>query len=152
MYNGVFPQKMKGIPITLDINSTFCYCMKVLLTLIIRTSQDKEIDNDIRMDQMTWRQWLNNALKRNHGLFGEALEYYFIHQDDKIAYIKVGYRDRNYLSSAIATYISSDELVGHPLVVMILQETSKLIDLDVTADDKLWLQREIEQEEEDNLH
>lgn len=117
-----------------------------------RTSQSKEVDEEFRADEMTWRQWLNNALKRNHGLFGEGLEYYFIHQDDKIAYIKVNYHDRDILASAISTYTSTDELVGHPLVVIILQETPNLKLFEVSTDDKLWLNKEIEEQEDDNSH
>lgn len=101
---------------------------------------------------MTWRQWLNNAFKRTHGLFGEALEYYFIHQDDKVAYVKVNYHDKDLFASAIATYISSDELVGYPLIVSIAQEVSNLSNFDVSEHDKLWLQKEIEEQQNDNIH
>lgn len=101
---------------------------------------------------MTWRQWLNHAFKRTHGLFGEGLEYYFIHQDDKIAYVKVNYHDKDLFASAVATYISSDELVGYPLIVSIVQETSNPRNLSVSEHDKLWLQREIEEQQNDNIH
>lgn len=101
---------------------------------------------------MTWRQWLNYAFKRAHGLFGEGLEYYFIHQDDKVAYVKVNYHDKDLFSSAIATYVSSDELVGYPLIVSIVQETSNLSNLAVSEHNKLWLQKEIEEQQNDNIH
>lgn len=119
---------------------------------LYRTSQNKEADEEFRVDEMTWRQWFNNALKRSHGLFGAGLEYYFIHQDDKIAYIKVNYHDRDLLASAVSTYISNEELVGHPLVVTILQETCDLKALEVSDDDRLWLNKEIGELEDDNSH
>ena len=98
---------------------------------------------------MTWKQWLNNALNRSHGVFGEAMEYSFINQDDKIAYCKVNHNDKELFTSAVTTYISNDELLGLPLVVTILQETPDLKLLQVTEDDKLWHKKVIEEEEEE---
>ncbi|EGA76128.1 Pop8p [Saccharomyces cerevisiae AWRI796] len=90
---------------------------------------------------MTWRQWLNNALKRSYGIFGEGVEYSFLHVDDKVAYIRVNHVDKDTFSSSISTYISTDELVGSPLTVSILQESSSLRLLEVTDDDRLWLEK-----------
>lgn len=98
---------------------------------------------------MTWKQWLNNALNRSHGVFGEAMEYLFINQDDKIAYCKVNHNDKELFTSAVTTYISNDELLGLPLVVTILQETPDLKLLQVTEDDKLWHKKVIEEEKEE---
>lgn len=115
-----------------------------------RTSINDEQDKELKIDQMTWRQWLNNALKRTHGLFGESIEYHFLNQDDKIAYFKVRYVDSETFATAIATYTSTDELVGAPLVVNILQQVKKLEKLDISEDDKIWLKNRIEEEKEDN--
>ncbi|CCD23327.1 ribonuclease P NDAI_0B02920 [Naumovozyma dairenensis CBS 421] len=90
-----------------------------------------------------------NALKRSYGIFGEGLEYSLIHQDDKIAYVRVSHHDKDVFSSSIATYISTDELIGSPLIVQILQETSNLESLDISSDDQLWLKKVIEENEED---
>lgn len=99
---------------------------------------------------MTWRQWLNHALKRSHGLFGESIEYHLLNEDDNIAYFKVRKVDSETFATAIATYTSSDELVGVPLVVCIVQQVKKLEDLHITEDDKIWLKRCIEEDREDN--
>lgn len=98
---------------------------------------------------MTWRQLINNALKRAHGVFGEGIEYFFINQDDKITYIKVSYLDRDIFSSAISTYISSESLVGVPLAIIILQNEFALEKIQVSDDDQLWFNRALENESEE---
>ncbi|CCK71203.1 ribonuclease P KNAG_0G01450 [Huiozyma naganishii CBS 8797] len=95
------------------------------------------------MDEMTWRQWINNALKRSHGIYGEGIEYYILNRDEKIIYLKVNYTDATLFSSALATYTSSDELLGFPLVVNIIQETPYLKELKTNDDDKLWFNNEL---------
>lgn len=114
------------------------------------TSQIKEKDDGLLIDNMTWRQLINNALRRSHGLFGEATDYHIINQEDKVAYVRIRYTDKDMFSSGISTYISSDELVGVPLVVNILQETPNLEQLDVHEDDTLWLRRSIDEDIEDS--
>ena len=57
--------------------------------------------------------------------------------------------DKDTFSSSISTYISTDELVGSPLTVSILQESSSLRLLEVTDDDRLWLKKVMEEEEQD---
>ncbi|CAR27281.1 ZYRO0C13200p [Zygosaccharomyces rouxii] len=99
---------------------------------------------------MTWKQLINNALKRTHGIFGEGIEYFFLNQDDKIAYLKVSHLDKDTFSSAVSTYISSDSLVGVPMTVTILQEVSSLTELQINDDDKLWLNKAIEEVKEDS--
>lgn len=115
------------------------------------TSQDHDTDEETVFDEMTWKQWINNALKRSHGLFGEGIEYYIINQDNRILYLRVSYKDRDLFSQAISTYISTDELVGKPLIVSIVQETDNLDKLSITDDDKLWwnkLKDDINEDEE----
>lgn len=97
---------------------------------------------------MTWNQWLYNALKRTHGLFGEAIEFHFMNQSDKLAYLKVSYQDKDTFSSAISSYISTEELLGKPLVVTILQETPYLKQLVITDDDKLWYEKQLTEDSE----
>lgn len=97
---------------------------------------------------MTWRRWLNHALKRTHGLFGEAIEYTILNQEDKIAYIQVGFQDKDVFSTATSTYISNSELLGAPAVVRIEQETPDLKKLEVTEDDLIWYKRVTEEEGE----
>lgn len=98
---------------------------------------------------ITWKQWINNALKRAHGIFGQGVEYSFIKQIDKTAFVRVSYSDRETFSSAVTTYISSDELVGAPMIVTIEQESSQLEHIEVKEDDKLWFTRAIENEKDD---
>ena len=105
------------------------------------TTLDKETDDENVFDEMTWRQWLKNALKRSHGIFGEGIEYYIVSHDGNILYIKVFFKDKDILSQAIATYISSEELVGRPLIVSIVLEANNIDDLSNNADDILWLTR-----------
>ena len=116
---------------------------------IYSTSFDQDVDDAHALDQMTWRQWLNNALKRSYGIFGEGVEYSFLHVDDKLAYIRVNHADKDTFSSSISTYISTDELVGSPLPLSILQESYSLWLLEVTDDDRLWLKKVMEEEEQD---
>ncbi|WBF10959.1 hypothetical protein N7582_000180 [Saccharomyces uvarum] len=113
------------------------------------TSFDQDIDNDNNIDQMTWRQWLNSALKRSYGIFGEGVEYSFLHVDNKVAYIRVNYADKDTLASSISTYISTEDLIGAPLAVTILQESSNLERLEITDDDRIWLKRAVEEDKED---
>ncbi|GAV48258.1 hypothetical protein ZYGR_0I05550 [Zygosaccharomyces rouxii] len=112
--------------------------------------ENEDIAKDHRIDLMTWKQLINNALKRTHGIFGEGIEYFFLNQDDKIAYLKVSHLDKDTFSSAVSTYISSDSLVGVPMTVTILQEVSSLTELQINDDDKLWLNKAIEEVKEDS--
>ncbi|CAI4056223.1 hypothetical protein SUVZ_02G0990 [Saccharomyces uvarum] len=98
---------------------------------------------------MTWRQWLNSALKRSYGIFGEGVEYSFLHVDNKVAYIRVNYADKDTLASSISTYISTEDLIGAPLAVTILQESPNLERLEITDDDRIWLKRAVEDDKED---
>lgn len=87
-------------------------------------------------------------MKRTHGLFGEAIEYTILNQEDKIAYIQVGFQDKDVFSTATSTYISNSELLGAPAVVRIEQETPDLKKLEVTEDDLIWYKRVTEEEGE----
>lgn len=99
---------------------------------------------------MTWRQVIINALKRSHGIFGEGIEFDFLSVQGNRAFVKVGYEDRAQFSSALSTYISSEELIGVPLVVHILQECTKLERMKVGEDDELWFKRSLEEEVADS--
>ncbi|CCH58668.1 hypothetical protein TBLA_0A08790 [Henningerozyma blattae CBS 6284] len=112
---------------------------------LLITSHDKIFDDEVRIDTLTWKQWITNALRRTHGLFGESIEYFFLNLDDKIAYIKLNYNDKEVFSSAITSYISNDDLAGKPLAVCVLQITDFLKDLNISKDDKLWHQKEMEE-------
>lgn len=99
---------------------------------------------------MTWKQLINNALKRTHGIFGEGIEYSFLNQDDKIAYLQVSHLNKDDFSSAISTYISSGSLIGVPITVTILQEESNLTKIQINDDDRLWMNKVIEEIKEDS--
>ena len=103
------------------------------------TSQDVEFDQETVFDEMTWRQWINNALKRSYGIFGEGIEYYIVKHDNSQLFVKVSKSDKDTFSQSIATYVSSDELVGKSLIVSILVETTNPHKLSEDNDDKLWL-------------
>lgn len=107
------------------------------------------MQGNYKIDLMTWRQIINNALKRSHGIFGEGIEYFFLNQDDKIAYLKVRRTDKEIFSSGISSYISGESLIGVSLVVTILQEESNLEKIQISDDDKLWFHRVLENEFEE---
>ncbi|AET40577.1 ribonuclease P Ecym_6194 [Eremothecium cymbalariae DBVPG len=113
------------------------------------TSPNVEQDSNTHLDEMTWRQFIRHALKHSHGVFGEAIEFDFLNQDNGTAYVKVGYDDRDNFSSALSSYISSDELVGFPLVIHILQSTPNAASLHVEESDFIWLNNYIEIEKSD---
>lgn len=115
-----------------------------------RSFENEEIAKDHMLDLITWKQLINNALKRSYGIFGEGIEYFFLNQDDKIAYLKVSHLDKDQFSSAVSTYISSDSLVGVPMTITILQEESTLTELQITDDDKLWFNKVVEEVKEDS--
>lgn len=114
-----------------------------------RSFENEDMQGNYKIDLMTWRQIINNALKRSHGIFGEGIEYFFLNQDDKIAYLKVCRTDKEIFSSGISSYISGESLIGVPLVVTILQEESNLEKIQVSDDDKLWFHRVLENEFEE---
>lgn len=116
---------------------------------VCRSFENEEIAKDHILDLMTWKQLINNALKRTHGIFGEGIEYFFLNQDDKVAYLRTSHLDKDVFSSAITTYISSDSLVGVPMTITILQEESSLKKLQITDDDKLWFNKAVEEIKED---
>lgn len=91
---------------------------------------------------------VNSALKRSHGVFGEATEYEILHLDNRNVVLKVNYHDREILSTALTTYISNEELIGIPLVINLLQETVSLTKLDIDKDDRLWFKNLIAEEQE----
>ncbi|SCV04047.1 LAMI_0H13014g1_1 [Lachancea mirantina] len=99
---------------------------------------------------MTWRQFVMNALRKAHGLFGESCLFEFLCINDKFAYLKVNDAESELFSVAMTTYISTDELVGFPLVANIMQRTSDLKSLIVGEDDVLWRKKAIAQQEEEN--
>ncbi|CEP63092.1 ribonuclease P LALA0_S07e02212g [Lachancea lanzarotensis] len=98
---------------------------------------------------MTWRQFINNSLKKSHGLFGEACEYYFLNQDGNIAYVKVFMKDAATFESAISTFISSKELTEVPVLALILQRTNDICRLDISEDDSLWHKAAVSNEIDD---
>ncbi|CCE64233.1 hypothetical protein TPHA_0H00220 [Tetrapisispora phaffii CBS 4417] len=113
------------------------------------TSQDPKFDVDVRFDELTWRRWLNAALVKSYGIFGESIEYTFLNRENQVGYVRVGKKEKDMFITALFTYISTDELFEVPLVMNILQETDSIRSLDIQEDDKLWLRRCIEEEEND---
>ncbi|SCU81606.1 LAFA_0C06128g1_1 [Lachancea sp. 'fantastica'] len=98
---------------------------------------------------MTWRQFINNSLKKCHGLFGEACEYYFLKQDGNLAYVKVFIKDAATFESAVSTFISSEELTEVPVLALILQTTNAIGNLEISDDDVLWHKAAVSNEIED---
>ncbi|SCU91300.1 LADA_0F09164g1_1 [Lachancea dasiensis] len=116
-----------------------------------RTSQDLKVDQELVIDEITWRQFLNNALKKSHGVFGEGCEYYLVHQHKHLAYVKVFWKDTDIFSSALSTFISTSELVGVPMILLIRQITRAVRELEVEEDDRLWHKRAISEDCEDEV-
>lgn len=99
---------------------------------------------------MTWKQWVHNALKRTHGIFGEGIEYSFLHQESTTAYIQVASHDKDTFASAVSTYISDTDLVGSPVFVLIDNESTDLGTMNISADDQVWVKRTIERNAEES--
>lgn len=97
---------------------------------------------------MTWKQWINNALRRTHGIFGEGIEYKFLDQESIRAYLQVASNDRDTFSSAVSTYTSDSELVGSPVYVLIEKESPDLMALDISIDDQVWAKNALERNSE----
>lgn len=97
---------------------------------------------------MTWKQWINNALRRTHGIFGEGIEYMFLDQESIRAYLQVASSDRDTFSSAVSTYTSDSELVGSPVYVLIEKESPDLMALDISIDDQVWAKNALERNSE----
>lgn len=112
--------------------------------LSIRAESDVD-----HIDEVTWKQAVSNALRKSHGLFGEQIELYWLKIDNKRAIIKCGFADKDILKTALATYISSTELIGSPLVITMEQEASQLNNLFLPEDDKLWFNKIVEIENGD---
>ncbi|SSD59029.1 related to Ribonucleases P/MRP protein subunit POP8 [Saccharomycodes ludwigii] len=89
--------------------------------------------------------FIKAALKKYHGLFGEGIEYYFLNQQNDIAYLKVDFVDKEVLQTSVSSYISGEDLVGVPLTMEILQVTNSVTSLETNEDDKLWINKEIEE-------
>lgn len=124
-----------------------------ILTLNVhrRNFEDPNIENETALDLITWKQWISNALRKSHGIFGEGIEYTFLNQDSNLAYVKVGLNDKDIFSSAVSTYISNEDLVGCPLFATVLQETPDLGSLEAQEEDEIWLKKAIESDDEDKL-
>ncbi|AMD21870.1 HFR015Cp [Eremothecium sinecaudum] len=127
---------------TNQISHSLYYKLKI-------TTQDSINVIEQTIDEMTWRQFINNALSKGHGIFGESIDYEFLNISDRIAFVRVGSHDHHTFTSALTTYVSGDELLGFPLVVEIIQETVNPTKLSITDDDKIWLKSYIESAQED---
>ncbi|CDO94659.1 unnamed protein product [Kluyveromyces dobzhanskii CBS 2104] len=112
------------------------------------TSHDSVKDSEIKVDKVTWLQMISTALKKSHGVFGEAIEYKVLYIDNLDAITKVSKNDADIFSTAITSFISGDELVGTPLVINIIQICTKLSGLTVHHDDMLWFKKLVETEQE----
>lgn len=111
--------------------------------LIISIRTKTEVD---KIDEVTWKQCVSNALRRAHGLFGGQIELYWLRIDNKFALIKVSCLDKEILETALATYISSSDLVGTPLAILIDQISYDIRSIRVSTEDQLWLNKVIMQE------
>ncbi|QLQ79598.1 hypothetical protein HG537_0C02450 [Torulaspora globosa] len=112
--------------------------------------EDTDIQEENVIDLITWKQWINNALKRTHGIFGEGIEYSFLHQESTTAYIQVASHDKDIFASAISTYISDNDLVGSPVFVLMDCESTDLTTMNISADDQVWMKRAIERNAEES--
>ncbi|QLL32723.1 hypothetical protein HG536_0D02450 [Torulaspora globosa] len=112
--------------------------------------EDPNFHEENVIDLITWKQWVNNALRRTHGIFGEGIEYSFLHQESTRAYIQVASHDKDSFASAISTYTSDNELVGSPVFVLIENESTDLRTMDVSADDQVWVKRTMERNAEES--
>lgn len=115
-----------------------------------RKFEDLEFEEKNIIDMMTWRQWIKNALRRTHGIFGEGIEYEILSQESTRAYVQVSSHDKDTFSSALSTYISDNELVGSPVFVLIEKESSDPMAMSIDDDDQVWLKRTLDRNSEES--
>lgn len=113
-------------------------------------------DSDIVIDDITWKQFIIQALGKTHGLFGQGVEQNIL--DTKkiliaeeymnIAYVQVSKIDDKVFGNAINTYINYSLIDDKPLVCTVLQKTDDFEKLEVNEEEKLWKKKLLEKLEE----
>lgn len=113
-------------------------------------------DSDIVIDDITWKQFIIQALGKTHGLFGQGVEQHIL--DTKkiliaeeymnIAYVQVSKIDDKVFGNAINTYINYSLIDNKPLVCTVLQKTDDFEKLEVNEEEKLWKKKLLEKLEE----
>lgn len=125
-----------------------------LYKLKLSTMTDE--DADIVIDELTWKQYLLHALGKNHGLFGQGLEYTVLNTkkiliDKKlvnIAYVRVSKLDDKTFANAVNTYINYKLIDDKILACSVLQKTDEFDKLEVNEEESLWKKKLIDQLEE----
>jgi len=126
------------------------YLYKLKLTTM------SEEDADLTIDELTWKQYILQALGKNHGLFGQGVEHTILNTKKifidssyvNIAYIQVSKMDDKIFSNAINTYINYKLIDGKILTCAVLQKTDEFGKLEINDEEALWKKKLIEQLEE----
>ncbi|OBA28604.1 hypothetical protein HANVADRAFT_93351 [Hanseniaspora valbyensis NRRL Y-1626] len=116
------------------------------------TTQLAEKDLVLEVDKITWKQFIQQALFKNHGVFGQGIEYEllsnkihrFEYRTDNIAFVKVSKLDADNFINALNIYINTKLLNDTELVCIELQRTDNLENLEVENSETLWKQKLIE--------
>lgn len=116
------------------------------------TTQSPEKDLTLEVDNVTWKQFIQQALFKNHGVFGQAMEYEVLrnsiirneNQVDNVAFAKVSKLDADDFINALNIYINSKLLDHAELMCTELQRTDDLELIQVENSEVLWKQKLIE--------
>lgn len=116
------------------------------------TTNSHEKDLALDIDKITWKQFIQQALTKNHGIFGQGIEYEllannthrFEDKTDNIAFFKVSKLDSDKFSNALNIYINTKLVHDAELVCTQLQRTDNLESLEVEDSETLWKKKLIE--------
>lgn len=106
----------------------------------------------LEVDNVTWKQFIQQALFKNHGIFGQAIEYEVLrnstirneNQNDNVAFTKVSKLDADDFINALNIYINSKLLDETELMCTELQRTDDLELIQIENSELLWKQKLIE--------
>ncbi|XBW36113.1 hypothetical protein QEN19_001689 [Hanseniaspora menglaensis] len=120
------------------------------------TTQSVEKDLTLSIDKVTWKQFIQQALFKNHGVFGQGVEYDILRttihryeeKTENIGYVKVSKMDVANLINAVNIYINTKLIEDSELVCVVVQKTDDLAAIEIESDENLWRQKLIENWEE----
>ena len=113
-------------------------------------------DQDLVIDEITWKQFIIQALGKTHGLFGQGVEQKILNtkkiliSDDymNIAYVLVSKIDDKVFGNAVNSYINYTLIEDKPLMCSVLQKTDEFEELEVNKEETLWKKKLLEQLEQ----
>lgn len=122
----------------------------------LKLSTMSKEDQDLVIDEITWKQFIIQALGKTHGLFGQGVEQKILNtkkiliSDDyiNIAYVLVSKIDDKVFGNAVNSYINYTLIEDKPLMCSVLQKTDEFEKLEVNEEETLWKKKLLEQLEQ----